>query len=166
VKRPARALDAPKRRGRPAEALTRVARATGLVASAALALSIVLLPWYALDDYVPNGWDATFWARAALVLAVANLVLLRLRPGSAGSVALTAAALALVAARVALPPDFGFDFDGLDVPVERRIGAWTGLLAAAAALAAALAPTVLRSARPGASPAARAAPPRSPVAGE
>ena len=112
-------------------------RALALGASAVLALSIVLLPWYALDSYVPNGWDASFWARVALVLAALNLV--TLRAGGSGSVPLTALALVLVAYRVAFPPDFGFDFDGLDVPVGRRAGAWIGLAAAGAALAAALA---------------------------
>lgn len=107
-----------------------------MAANAALALSIVLLPWYALGDYVPNGWDATAWLRVALVLAALNLV--ALRGGGAGSAALALPALVLVAARVALPPDFGFDFDGLDVPVERRAGAWVGLAAAVAAAAVAL----------------------------
>ena len=35
----------------------------------------MLLPWYALDDYVPNGWDATWWARLALGAALAGLAL-------------------------------------------------------------------------------------------
>jgi hypothetical protein len=113
------------------------ARAAAGVGSGLLALSIVLLPWYALGDYVPNGWDATAWLRAALVLAALNLV--AVRGGGTGSAALAVAALVLVAGRVALPPDFGFDFDGLDVPVERRAGAWIGLTAAVVALAAALA---------------------------
>lgn len=111
-------------------------RPVALAASAALALSILLLPWYALGDYVPNGWDASAWLRVALVLAALNLIVAR--RGRPGSATLAAAALALVAIRVALPPDFGFDFDGLDVPVERRAGAWVGLAAAAVALAAAL----------------------------
>ena len=112
-------------------------RAVAAVANAGLALSIVLLPWYALGDYVPNGWDATAWLRAALVLAALNLAVVR--SGGTGSAGLAATALVLVAGRVALPPDFGFDFDGLDVPVERRAGAWIGLAAAALALGAALA---------------------------
>jgi hypothetical protein len=70
------------------------------------------------------------------VLAALNLV--AVRGGGTGSAALAVAALVLVAGRVALPPDFGFDFDGLDVPVERRAGAWIGLAAAALAVAAAL----------------------------
>ena len=36
-----------------------------MAASAVVALSAVLLPWYALDAYEPNGWHATDWARAA-----------------------------------------------------------------------------------------------------
>ena len=114
----------------------RRAVAVAVAANAALALSIVLLPWYALGDYVPNGWDATAWLRVALVLAALNLA--TVRAGGTGQVALAAPALVLVAGRVALPPDFGFDFDGLEVPVERRAGAWIGLAAAAVALAAAL----------------------------
>lgn len=113
------------------------ARAVAIAANAALALSIVILPWYALGDYVPNGWDATAWLRAALVVAALNLA--AVRAGGAGSAGLAAVALVLVAGRVALPPDFGFDFDGLDVPVERRVGAWVGLAAAVLAVAAALA---------------------------
>ena len=109
-------------------------RAAALGGCAALALSVLLLPWYALDEYVPSGWQATWWARAALVLAVAAAVVLRLAPGATGAAAvLTSLALGAVAFRVALPPDFGFDFDGLDVPVERRAGSWTGLAAAALA---------------------------------
>ena len=113
------------------------ARAIALAANAGLALSILLLPWYALGDYVPNGWDASAWLRAALVLAALNLV--AVRAGGTGSAALTAATLVLVAGRVALPPDFGFDFDGLEVPVERRFGAWLGLGAALLAMVVALA---------------------------
>jgi hypothetical protein len=115
------------------------ARGAALASGGLLAASILLLPWYGLGSYEPNGWDATFWLRVALVLAVLNLVGVRARERASGSVPLTAAALALVALRVLLPPDFGFDFDGLEVPVERRVGAWIGLAAGAGALAAALA---------------------------
>ena len=115
------------------------ARGAALASSGLLAASILLLPWYGLGAYEPNGWDATFWLRVALVLAVLNLVGVRARERASGSVPLAAAALVLVALRVLLPPDFGFDFDGLEVPVERRVGAWIGLAAAAGALAAALA---------------------------
>lgn len=111
-------------------------RAAAVAANAAVCLSVVLLPWYGLDDYVASGWDATVWARAALILALVNLMAIRAR-GATGSRTLALAVLALIAFRVALPPDFGFDFDGLDVPVERRPGAWVALGAAltAAALA-------------------------------
>lgn len=115
------------------------ARGAALASSGLLAASILLLPWYRLGAYEPNGWDATFWLRVALVLAVLNLVSVRAVEAHSGSVPLAAAALALVALRVLLPPDFGFDFDGLHVPVERRVGAWVGLAAAAAAVAAGVA---------------------------
>jgi hypothetical protein len=114
--------------------VSRAGRA-GLAANAALALAVVLLPWCELDGYAPNGWDATDWARAALVLAVAHLAALRL--GLRVPPASAAAALAAVGFRVVFPPDFGLDLDGLDVPVERRAGSWLALAAAAAALAAA-----------------------------
>ncbi|MEX2194129.1 MAG: hypothetical protein WD844_02485 [Thermoleophilaceae bacterium] len=114
------------------------ARRAALASSGLLAASILLLPWYGLGAYEPNGWDASFWLRAAVVLAALNLVSVRADGRAAGSAPLAALALALVAARVVLPPDFGFDFDGLDVPVERRVGAWVGLAAAAAAVAAGL----------------------------
>jgi hypothetical protein len=101
-------------------------RALAVAASGVTALSVVLLPWYALDAYEPNGWDATWWARAALLAALVNIVAIRLgRP----RVAVVAAAfgLALIAIRVASPPDFGFAFDGLKVPVERLAGCWVAL---------------------------------------
>lgn len=103
-----------------------------------LAAAILLLPWYRLGQYEPNGWDASFWLRVTVILALLNLLTVRADARGAGSPALAAAALALVAMRVVLPPDFGFDFDGLEVPVERRFGAWVGLGAAASVLAAAL----------------------------
>ena len=40
-------------------------RRLALAAFAVTALAVVLLPWYALDAYEPNGWDATWWARVA-----------------------------------------------------------------------------------------------------
>lgn len=108
-------------------------RYAALAANAALALSVVVLPWYALAEYTPSGWQATWLARLALVLALGGIVLLRL--GRAPRDLLTPAlgALLLVAYRVALPPDFGFDLDGLEVPVERRPGALIALVAAATA---------------------------------
>jgi len=89
-------------------------------------LAVVLLPWYRLDDYTPNGWDATWWARLALLAAVAGLALApfaaeRLR------LAMAAVAVAAIAFRLAFPPDFGFAFDGLDVPTERAVGLITEL---------------------------------------
>jgi hypothetical protein len=115
--------------------LPRGARAIAVLANAVLALSVALLPWYALDAYEPNGWDATWWARAAAAAAILAVVLLRL--GRDRPAALVAAvALACVAVRVIAPPDFGFGFDGLTVPVERRAGCWVALGSAALALLA------------------------------
>jgi hypothetical protein len=111
-----------------------VSRRIALGGCAVLAVAVVLTPWFGLDDYVPNGWDATWWARAALVLALAAAVALRLGRRRAALV-LIAVALACVAFRAIVPPDFGFSFDGLDVPVERRWGLWLALAAAAVALA-------------------------------
>jgi hypothetical protein len=106
-----------------------------IAASAVLALSVALLPWYALDGYRPNGWDATWWARAAVVAAAAAIVLIRLGRARLAAAA-SALAFALVAVRVAAPPDFGFGFDGLTVPVERRAGCWVALASSALALLA------------------------------
>lgn len=113
------------------------------------ALAVVLAPWYRLDDYVPNGWDATWWARLALLAALAGLALgsaeaarvrLPLAPRLAARLrlALAAMAVAAIAFRLAVPPDFGFAFDGLDVPTERRLGAPLALAGALLALAAEL----------------------------
>jgi hypothetical protein len=104
---------------------------------AVLALAVVLTPWYALDDYVPNGWDATWWARVALVAALAAALALRLGRRRE-AIVLIAVALACVAFRAIVPPDFGFGFDGLDVPVERRWGLWLALAAGIVALVAGL----------------------------
>lgn len=108
-------------------------RSPALAANAALALSVVLLPWYALAEYAPSGWQATWLARLALVAALAAIVALRLGRPARDVLAPSILALALVAYRVALPPDFGFDLDGLEVPVERRPGALVALAAAGAA---------------------------------
>ena len=108
-------------------------RYAALAANAALALSVVLLPWYALAEYTPSGWQATWLARLALVLALGGIVLLRLGRPPRDLVAPALAALVLVVYRVALPPDFGFDLDGLEVPVERRPGALIALGSAVAA---------------------------------
>jgi hypothetical protein len=110
-------------------------RALAIGGAAVLALSVALTPWYALDDYVPNGWDATWWARIAAIAAIGAIVALRLdRPREA--VVASAVALACVAFRVIAVPDFGFAFDGLSVPVERRWGLFVALLAGLVALVA------------------------------
>jgi hypothetical protein len=121
-----------------------------VAAGGALALSVVLLPWYALDAYEPNGWDSTWWARAAVVAALLNIVAVRLERYRPAAV-LAAVALACVAFRVAAPPDFGFGFDGLSVPVRREAGCW---LALASSLVALLASSRLAWSRP--------APPQAP----
>ena len=112
-------------------------RSLALGGCAVLALSVVLTPWYALDDYVPNGWDATWWARIALIAALAGALALRFGRHRE-ALALIAVALACVAFRAIALPDFGFSFDGLDVPVERRWGLWLALAAAVVALGASL----------------------------
>jgi lipopolysaccharide export LptBFGC system permease protein LptF len=109
-------------------------RRAAIAACALLALSVVLTPWYALDDYVPNGWDATWWARAAAVAAIAAIVALRFHRDREAA-ALAGIGLACVIFRTIDPPDFGFAFDGLDVPTARRWGVWVALAAAAAAAA-------------------------------
>jgi hypothetical protein len=108
-----------------------------LAGCAVLALSVVLTPWYALADYVPNGWDATWWARGALVFALLGALALRLGRRRE-ALALITVALACVAFRAIVPPDFGFSFDGLGVPVERRWGLWLALVSGATALAGAV----------------------------
>ena len=104
-------------------------RLAAIVANAVLALSVVVVPWYALAAYTPSGWQATWLARLALVLAPSLL------------------ALVLVAYRVALPPDFGFDLDGLEVPVERRPGALIALASAVAAFGVPLSVELARRSR-------------------
>jgi hypothetical protein len=163
---------APAPAGRSAE--PRGLRRLSLAGFAIAALAVVLAPWYRLDDYVPNGWDATWWARAALLAALAGLALAsaeaargrlplasaeaargRLPLGSAEAArgrlplarlraarlraALAAVAAAAIAFRLAVPPDFGFAFDGLEVPTERRVGAPLALAGALLALGAELA---------------------------
>ena len=121
--------------GRVAARLPRGIRALAVAACAALVIAVALVPWYALDDYRPNGWDATWWARAAALAAIACVALLRLRRDREAALA-AAVALGCVVFRVASPPDFGFGLDGLRVPVERLAGCWVGLASAALALAA------------------------------
>jgi hypothetical protein len=106
-----------------------------VVACGVLGLAVVLTPWFALDDYKPNGWDATWWARGAAILAVLAIVALRLDRGRIAA-ALIGAALACVLVRLIAPPDFGFAFDGLDVSTERRWGIYVALAAALVALVA------------------------------
>ena len=118
-------------------------RHLAIAAFAVLALSVVLLPWYALDDYVPNGWDATWWARIALAAALLGLALASAGRALRAQLALAAIAVAAVAFRLADPPDFGFAFDGLDVPTARRAGPWVALAAGLLALLA-LAPELRR----------------------
>jgi hypothetical protein len=121
-----------------------------MAASAVVALSAVLLPWYALDAYEPNGWHATDWARAATAAAIVTIALLQFGMHRAAVVAATVA-LACVAYRVIAVPDFGFAFDGLSVPVERRVGCWAAL---ASSVLAALAALRLALARPSSAAAA------------
>ena len=104
----------------------RNAAAVAIAACAVLALSVAFLPWYSLGAYEPNGWDATWWARGAAGAAIVTIVLLRFRL-YAFATAAAAVALACVAVCVITPPDFGFGFDGLTVPVERGIGCWVAL---------------------------------------
>lgn len=112
--------------------------ALALIAAVVLVAAILLLRWYSLGEYHPTGWGASFWLRAAVILTLTALAARRF--GLIDGRALAGAALlalAMVAFRIAFPPDFGFDFDGLEVPVSRSVGAWVGLGAAAAfALAA------------------------------
>lgn len=113
--------------------------ALALVAGLVLVAAIIVLPWYSLGDYDPNGWEASFWLRAALVLTLVAALALRFELIGAHAFAGAAVVvLAMVVFRVVLPPDFGFDFDGLDVPVGRSVGAWVGLGAATALAAVAI----------------------------
>ena len=122
-------------------------RHAALAALAVLGLAVVLAPWFTLDTYTANGWDATWWARAALAAAVVAIVALRIRRDREAA-ALATVALACVALRAVVPPDFGLAFDGLDVPTERSWGLWVALGAALLGLAAAV-----RLARGGGDPA-------------
>ena len=114
-----------------------------VASNAALALSVVLLPWYSLGEYEPTGWDATWWARVALACAVLNLVFLRTAHGALRT--LSFIALAAVAYRFVSPPDFGFDFNGLDVGTDREYGVHVALALSLVAVSAQFAAS--RSAR-------------------
>jgi hypothetical protein len=125
------------------------ARNLAIGGSALVALAVVLTPWYALDAYEPNGWDATWWARGAALAALVAIVALRLGRDREAA-ALIVVALGCVAYRVIAVPDFGFGFDGLDVPVERRWGLFVAL--AGALVAAAAVGALLRRREPAVSP--------------
>ena len=121
------------------------------------ALAAVLLPWYGLDDHTPSGWEATAWGKVAAIAALAGLALATVEATPRARLALAGLAVAAIGYRLALPPDFGFDFDGLDVPTERRVGLPLALAAALLALAA--------EARRAAARRARARPRAPPVRG-
>jgi len=110
-------------------------RALGIAASAVTALATVLLPWYELDAYKPNGWDATWWAKGAAAAAIATIIALRVNRYRLATV-MAAVSAAAIAYRTAQPPDFGFAFDGLTVPVSRQAGCWVALGSALVALLA------------------------------
>jgi hypothetical protein len=148
VSETAESVSGPRAPGPPAAAAEpRGLRKLSRAGFAITALAVVLAPWYALDDYVPNGWDATWWARlaalAGMALASAEAARARLpldrRLAARIRIGLAALAAAAVAFRLAVPPDFGFAFDGLEVPTERRVGPVLALAAALLALGAELA---------------------------
>jgi hypothetical protein len=112
-------------------------RRAAVAALALLGVAVVLAPWYTLATYTPNGWDATWWARGALVAAVVAIAALRAGRDREAA-ALAGVALACVLFRAIVPPDFGLGFDGLDVPTERSWGLWVALGAALLGLAAAV----------------------------
>jgi hypothetical protein len=134
-----------------------VTKTIAIAASAVLALSVVLLPWYSLDAYEPNGWDATWWARAALTAAVLAILALQLGRYRAAA-ALALLATVFVAYRTAQPPDFGFGFDGLDVPVKRLTGCWVALGSSLLALLASSRLALARQEAPEPPPAPSSAP--------
>jgi hypothetical protein len=101
-----------------------------------LSLAVLITPWYSLDDYTPNGWDATWWARIALVAALGAIVALRVGRAREAAV-LAVVALLCVLFRTIAVPDFGFGFDGLKVGTERSWGLWVALAAALVGVVAA-----------------------------
>ena len=107
-------------------------RLAARIAFAATGIAIAVLPWFELDEYTPNGWDASWWIRLALLAVIVGLVATDAR----ARVAAAGVAVAAIAFRLIVPPDFGFDYDGLDVPTERAFGAWVALATALTALAA------------------------------
>lgn len=131
-------------------------------AFAATALAAVLVPWFTLDEYTATGWDASLLGKVALIAALIGLAL-----ASSGALPQLRVALAVVAVLavgwgVIVPPAFGFDYDGLDVPTERAWGLYVALGAALTALLAELARLRARPARPDPSPGS----PRSGTAAE
>ena len=124
----------------------RALREAGRLGLAATGIAIALLPFFKLDDYTPNGWDASWWIRLALIASLIGLVVERLRLAAA------AIAVATIALRLAVPPDFGLDYDGLNVPTERAFGVYVALAAAITALLAELARRRAQPAPPDPSP--------------
>jgi hypothetical protein len=113
-------------------------RTVAIAACGLTALAVVLTPWYALDEYRPNGWDATVWGAAAAILALLAIVALRLERLREAVIAIALAA-ACIAFRAIVPPDFGFGFDGLEVSTEREGGLWVARAGGVVALAACVA---------------------------
>lgn len=101
-----------------------IPRAAAAAATAGVAVSVFVGQWFQLYRYTPNGWHATWWARLALLLAVANLALMVLDLLPPVRAALAALTLAAIAFRLIWPPDFGLGFDSLAVPVKRCAGVW------------------------------------------
>ena len=124
-------------------------RHAALAALAVLGLAVVLTPWFTLSEYEPNGWDATWFARGALAAAIAAIVALRIGRDREAAI-LAGLALACVAFRAIVPPDFGLGFDGLDVPTERSWGLWLALAAALLGLVAVI--RLVRGGRASAAP--------------
>ena len=77
-------------------------------------------PWFALYSYEPNGWDATWWARLALLLAVTNLVLMALDLAPPMRIALAALTLIAISLRLIWPPGFSFLSCAALPPLHKR----------------------------------------------
>ena len=73
------------------------------------------------------------WRIPAAIAAIVALRVGRAREAAAGALV----ALACVAFRAIAVPDFGFGFDGLEVPTAREFGLWIAMAAALVATAAA-----------------------------
>jgi hypothetical protein len=113
-------------------------RTVAFAATLGVAVSIFVTPWFALYRYEPNGWHATWWARLALLLAVANLALMALDLIPPLRITIAALTFIAISFRLIWPPDFGLAFDGLDVPTARRAGVWIALILSLVALGAEL----------------------------